>query len=383
MNAQMNSAHSVKGRTVRTLDLAAIAASIALIAVSCWTVVPGPILPALILSVAIAELSAFALPFAGLLTIAIAALARGRARVIALTLSLTAVACIAWPLAAFPFSRSSASAALDAAGLPAWRSSNRTAFTVDRDLPVPLRGGGRLALDLYRPRGMSSHPLVVTVYGGAWAFGSRAAETGLASRWASRGYAVAVLDYRHAPGARFPAQLEDIEDGLRTIARRQREWHVDGSRVVLFGRSAGAQLALLAAERTQPLHVRGVVALYAPVDLKGGWETPPRPDPADVRTILETYLGGTPRMRADAYAAASPLLHVHTQMPGALLIIGDRDELVLPRFQRAFAAHLRAAGVPVVALELPWSNHAFDVVDGLGAAIADDAESRFIAAAVR
>jgi hypothetical protein len=31
-----------------------------------------------------------------------------------------------------------------------------------------------------------------------------------------------------------------------------------------------------------------------------------------------------------------------------------------------------------VALEFPWSNHAFDAVDGLGAGIAGDATLRFL-----
>ncbi|MDP9105249.1 MAG: alpha/beta hydrolase fold domain-containing protein, partial [Candidatus Eremiobacteraeota bacterium] len=68
----------------------------------------------------------------------------------------------------------------------------------------------------------------------------------------------------------------------------------------------------------------------------------------------------------------------HRGMPPVLLICGERDELVRIAFQRAYAARLRALGVPVVALELPWANHAFDEVDGLGASIAHDATLRFL-----
>jgi acetyl esterase/lipase len=65
-------------------------------------------------------------------------------------------------------------------------------------------------------------------------------------------------------------------------------------------------------------------------------------------------------------------------MPPVLLICGARDELVLIEFQRAFAARLRALDVPVVAIELPWANHVFDEVEGLGASIAHDATLRFL-----
>lgn len=79
----------------------------------------------------------------------------------------------------------------------------------------------------------------------------------------------------------------------------------------------------------------------------------------------------------------SRLPNAHAGMPPTLLIIGDRDEVVLPRFQRSFAARLRALGVTVVALELPWANHAFDEIDGSGARIAQGATTRFLAAALR
>ncbi|MEA2785303.1 MAG: hypothetical protein QOF71_1407, partial [Candidatus Eremiobacteraeota bacterium] len=269
--------------------------------------------------------------------------------------------------------------------VPAARSRTLAAVDVVRDVPVPLRDGSSLALDLYRPHdtaaphGAAALPLVVAVYGGAWAFGSRAGIAPPARWYAERGYAVAAIDYRHAPRYRFPVQRDDVEDALRAIGAHAREWHIDPRRVALFGRSSGGELALLGAERAQPLRVAAVVAYYAPTDLAGGWNEPPRPDPANVRGILETYVGGPPdAVHAAAYRAASPLDGAHRGMPPVLLICGARDELVLIEFQRAFAARLRALDVPVVAIELPWANHVFDEVEGLGASIAHDATLRFL-----
>jgi acetyl esterase/lipase len=231
------------------------------------------------------------------------------------------------------------------------------------------------------PHVTTALPLIVAIYGGAWSFGSRDGLGPFARWYAQRGYAVAVVDYRHAPRFRFPVQRDDVEDALRTIAVHARDWRVDPQHVVLFGRSAGAELALIVAERPQPVRVAGVVAYYAPIDLVGGWNDPPRPDPAGVRGILEAYIGGPPdAAHASAYRAASPLDGAHRGMPAVLLICGQRDELVRIAFQRTFAARLRALGVPVVAIELPWANHAFDEVDGLGAAIAHDATLRFLGA---
>jgi acetyl esterase/lipase len=352
-------------------------------AVAMWTVVPAPNLPLLVLAVAAPELApyGFVVALAALL-LALRA-ARGRARPIAVVLAALAVGCFAWPLVAAPFAWAGAHRALAAAGVPPLRARSLAAVDELHDVPVPLRGGGALALDLYRPHGSADVPLVVAIYGGAWAFGARADVAPLARWYAARGYAVAAIDYRHAPRHRFPAQLDDVEDALRALAAHARAWHVDPARTALFGRSAGGQLALLAAQRPQPLTVRAVVGYYAPTDLVNGYADPPRPDPAGVRRILSAYLGGPPdAAHRAAYERAAPLAHARTT-PSALLVIGDRDQLVLPEFQRAFAARVRAAGTRVVALELPWANHAFDEVDGLGAALTRAATLRFLDATLR
>jgi acetyl esterase/lipase len=368
----------------------AVVLALLMLAFACWAVVPAPTFATLPLAVAVPELAPRVLAFAIVLGVLVWLLARGRARAVATALTGLAAACVMWPALAAPFAWQTEQRALADAHVPPARSH---AFAVDvlRDVPVRLRDGSSLALDLYRPRDVATAPagefpqhaaalpLIVAIYGGAWSFGSRDGLAPVARSYAAQGYAVAVIDYRHAPRYRFPAQRDDVDDALRVIAFHARAWHLDPARVALFGRSAGAELALLAAERSQPLRVRAVVAYYAPLDLVGGWNDPPRPDPANVRGILEAYIGGPPdAAHAGAYRAASPLHGARRGLPPALLIAGARDELVLVSFQRAFAARLRGLGVPVVALELPWANHAFDEVDGLGAAIAHDATLRFL-----
>ena len=74
---------------------------------------------------------------------------------------------------------------------PPARARALAAVDVVRDVPVRLRDGASLALDLYRPRdaGDVQHcgvalPLVVAIYGGAWSFGSRAGMARPARRYA-------------------------------------------------------------------------------------------------------------------------------------------------------------------------------------------------------
>ena len=361
-------------------SVAALTLALMLPLITMWTVLPAPNLITLALAVAVPEL---ALPLAGITAvvgIGLVYLAYGWTRWAVAALVLGALVLLSPPLVQAPGAEARADAALRTRGFASRSARALVAVDVTHAIPVPLRDGERLALDLYRPHGVALPPLVVTVYGGAWRFGSRAEEAPLATWLAANGYAVAVIDYRHAPAYRYPVELEDVDDAFKTIALLADEWHVDRERVAIIGRSAGAQLALLAAERTQPLAIRAVIAYYAPSDLIGGYVTPPQPDPAHARAILDDYLGGPPDTpaRIASYREASPVDRADAGMPPVLAIIGDRDELVLPTFQRGFAARLDALHVRNVAIELPWSNHAFDAVNGLGAAIARDATLRFL-----
>jgi acetyl esterase/lipase len=360
-------------------SLGALGIALLMVGMAMWTVVPAPVIPILLMTIGVTE---FALP----LFIAFAAIglglffwARGVARVCAVALSALALAALAVPLMSAWTTWPQVDAVLRAGGIAPLRSRALATVDVRRDLPVALRDGSAAALDLYRPATSGRLPLIVTIYGGAWMFGSRADEEPLARWYAARGYAVAVIDYRHAPAYRFPTQSDDVDDALAAIARDAAAWRVDRERVALFGRSAGAQLALLAGERAQPLRVRAIVAYYAPTDLVRGWQDPPRPDPADVRGILNAYLGGPPdATHIASYRAASPLENARAGMPPVIAIIGDRDELVRPEFQRSFAARLDALHVRNLALELPWAGHAFDAVNGLGGAVAHHATLRFL-----
>jgi acetyl esterase/lipase len=191
---------------------------------------------------------------------------------------------------------------------------------------------------------------------------------------------VFAIDYRHAPRWKWPAQIQDVRSALGWIRAHAAEYDGDASRLVLVGRSAGAQLALVAAYESAPADIAGVISFYGPTDLAEGWRVPPRPDPLNVRTVLETYLGGTPDQIPEAYREASPIAYVSAKVPPTLLLYGGRDHIVEARFGRSLNDRLRAAGATSFLLELPWSEHAFDVVpSGLGGQVSLYYVERFLA----
>jgi acetyl esterase/lipase len=176
---------------------------------------------------------------------------------------------------------------------------------------------------------------------------------------ASRGWAVAALDYRLAPRFRFPAPLEDIVAAIDYLGRIGPERGFDGTRVVLLGRSSGGHLSLAAAYR-YPDRVRGVAAFYAPTDLVWSWRRPAPRRLLDSNGVIEQFLGATPDGALDVFEAASPILDVTRNSPPTLLIHGAKDELVSPLQSTRLARVLDEAGAPHLHLELPWGCHGLD-----------------------
>jgi acetyl esterase/lipase len=219
-----------------------------------------------------------------------------------------------------------------------------------------------LNLDLYRPAATGTYPALVVIHGGAWRGGSPADHAAFSRYMAAQGYVVWAISYRFAPVHQFPTQLADVQAALKFIQQHAREYETDITRLALLGRSAGAQLAMLAAYRLGSLPIRAVVNYYGPVDLAAGYADPPVPDPINTRAILRDFLGGTPAQIPDQYQAASPIHWVTRPLPPSLLVYGGKDHIVQAKYGRALHQRLQAVGSRAVFLEVPWADHAFDAV---------------------
>ncbi|MEM1392882.1 MAG: alpha/beta hydrolase, partial [Cyanobacteria bacterium P01_H01_bin.150] len=199
---------------------------------------------------------------------------------------------------------------------------------------------------------------------------------------AARGYTVFAIDYRHAPKYKFPAQLDDVNTALNFIRDRANEYEADVDKMVLFGRSAGAHLAMLAAYKPDAPAVRAVVNYYGPVNLTQGYNEPPIPDPINARAVLTAFLGGSPLELPMLYENASPINYVVPNLPPTLLIYGSRDHVVEARFGRQMYEKLRDKNTAIL-LEIPWAEHSFDsIFNGVSNQLALYYTERFIAWAV-
>ena len=87
-------------------------------------------------------------------------------------------------------------------------------------------------------------PVIVSVHGGAYVYGSAALYKYYCADLAKRGFAVVNFDYRLAPYFRFPAPIEDLNSVLKKISSEDfsSKYPMDLNNVFIVGDSAGAQI---------------------------------------------------------------------------------------------------------------------------------------------
>lgn len=243
-------------------------------------------------------------------------------------------------------------------------------------------GGGQLRLLFHRAHSSAPAPCVMIVHTGGWDSGS-AAEFGMMSRHlASIGYAVACIEYRFAPAHPWPAQKEDALTAIGFLKTNAERLGIDPSRFVLFGRSAGGQIAEAAACTAHDPAIRGCIGFYAPADLVFAYEhLLPEPDILDSRTLLHNFLNGPLEQQPERYRDASSYHHIGPAVPPMLLIHGAKDPLTWYRQSERLSARLTEHGVRNLYIELPWGTHAFDYnFNGPGGQIGRAAVESFLAA---
>ena len=235
----------------------------------------------------------------------------------------------------------------------------------------------RHRLDVWR-QSTTRHgaPVIFYIHGGAWTFGSKR-EQGrpMLHEFVARGWVVVTCNYRLAPTSPWPAQIEDVTRTLAWIKKYVANYGGDPDRVVVSGGSAGGHLAaLLALTQDDPTwrcrdvegvtdwSVRGCVSLYGVLEMTGD-ETHWHGLGRGLRALLEGRVVGVPYGgHEDLYRQMSPLDRITLDAPPFLVVQGRNDTLVDYHVARGFVARFREVALaPIYHVELPFTQHAFDV----------------------
>ena len=209
--------------------------------------------------------------------------------------------------------------------------------------------GARHTLDVCRPKTATAAPVVVFFYGGGWRSGNKEMYRYAAKALARRGYLAVLPDYRIFPDVRYPDFLDDGARAVRWVKDNAHNFGGDPDRIFLMGHSAGAHIAAMLSVDTTWL---GKVGLQPGRDIAGliGIAGPYDFIPLRDET-LKIIFGGADRPETQ------PIFHVTPGAPPALLLTGDKDDVVDAGNSIRFAARLRTAGNEATAVSYRRIGH--------------------------
>ncbi len=263
--------------------------------------------------------------------------------------------------------------------------------TVERIKDIPYgEAGARHHLDVFRrtdhPTGC---PTLIQVHGGGWVIGKKDQQgRPLMLEMARRGWVCFAPNYRLSPRATWPDHVIDVKRAIAWVRSHGAEYGADPGFLVLTGGSAGGQLVALAAltandPALQPgfeeadTSVQGCVPYYGVYDIEG--ETRTRAAKVRHETLLTRLVMKT--REPSVFRDASPIARAHAGAPPFLVIHGRNDTLVPVQEARLLVERLRAvSSSPVLYLELPGTQHAFDVFPSVRSDAVVRAVARFLEA---
>jgi acetyl esterase len=232
----------------------------------------------------------------------------------------------------------------------------------DRSIPGPE---GKIPVRIYAPEGSAPFPVLVFYHGGGWVIGSIDSHDALCRKLTNAiGCVVVSVDYRLAPEAKFPAAAEDCYAATLWVSENAAALGCDPRRLAVAGDSAGGNLSavvpLMARDRGKP-PIAYQVMMYPVTD--GSLET------GSMRELAEGYFLTHGAMvwfwnhyvrdhhdRNNPYAAPIKATELRG-LPPALVITAEYDPL---RDEgEAYAAKLKAAGVPVTCTRYDGTIHGF------------------------
>ncbi|MEI6372580.1 MAG: alpha/beta hydrolase [Actinomycetes bacterium] len=235
------------------------------------------------------------------------------------------------------------------------------AGVADIDIPV---GGASIRGRVFTPVQSSEPlPLLVFFHGGGWLLGSIDSHDMMTRKVAlATGCVVVSVDYRRGPEARFPTAVNDAYDATVWAVANAASLGADGTRLVVGGDSAGANLATVVAQRardedgpavTHQLLVYPVTTCDLSIGFDMEWEGVMLYRD-EMQWHQDNYMNSSDE-RTHPWVA--PLTADLAGLPPATVLLAECDP-IRPQ-GRLYAEALLSAGVPTAIAEYPSLIHGF------------------------
>lgn len=256
-------------------------------------------------------------------------------------------------------------------------------YEVTPNITYALANNYECRMDLWVPTDSEKPvPTLMYIHGGGWVSGKREQYALMFLPFIEMGFAVANVQYRMAHVSPAPGAVQDCRAALRWVIYNADRYGFDTERLVLFGHSAGAHLALMTgmlessagldwilpggsdtereeamfrfyadrAEGKEEMEVAAIIGWAGITDVNDLLSGPNRKGYAQVWMGTVPYTEELARM-------VSPLTYVRPGLPPILLIHGDADPIVPYSQAVRLNEALDEAGVRNGLITIPGGGH--------------------------
>ncbi|TCM69896.1 acetyl esterase/lipase [Acinetobacter calcoaceticus] len=205
--------------------------------------------------------------------------------------------------------------------------SSKRSYRLTENIAYGLKARQRLDVYISNHNHFVERPLVVFVYGGAWAHGDKSSYRFVGEALTRFGYDVAVINYHHAPRHKFPSYIDDLALALNYLDKQQHRLGISTQRIALMGHSAGAFNILSLLYHPQSVQCIAKASIQAVIGLAGPYHF--------------DYLGDA--LAQDAfeqsvpYQQVMPYYFVSNNQVRHYLFLAERDQIV--KDQNSFDLH--------------------------------------------
>jgi acetyl esterase/lipase len=189
----------------------------------------------------------------------------------------------------------------------------------------PIVKSPRQELNIFAPR---KHPslkdVLIFVHGGSWNSGKKSLYNFFGSRMARKDVVVVILDYPLSPQVTYADMASSVAKGVQWVSQNIERYGGNPEKIFLSGHSAGGHLAALVAIRNEYFDslkiknpIKGIVLIDAAgLDMYGYLQEEKFPDD---HTYFTTFTHDPSQWKK-----ASPLYHLHPNMPPMLIYRGEK-----------------------------------------------------------
>lgn len=183
----------------------------------------------------------------------------------------------------------------------------------------------RQTLNVFGPRKWSgTQDVLIFIHGGSWNSGKKSLYNFFGTRMARKEVVTVIINYPLSPAANYNGMAKAVAKSVQWVRENVEEYGGNPEKIFISGHSAGGHLAALVSVRHEYLDsigmtnaIRGTILIDAAgLDMYGYLQEQKFPDD---HTYLKTFT-----KNPTYWKDASPLYHLHANMPPMLIYMGEK-----------------------------------------------------------